>query len=227
MKKVLLSLILSVSLFAITYAGDVSDYSILGFSEDSRYVAFEFSGVADGSGFPYIQIFVYDCQEHKLAEEPFFNIIQILDDEEFKKGVALAWDNSTEELEKTLQKYSISPVDKGLPAIKRMDYAPQLLSAGFDFNGKHVVIELEVIEGTETIYDMYTPSGIRVTSEVNGKETVLLSKEPNRDMGKLRFDYSIEEIVICRNTFAAIISYHAPGFEGYNTRQMIVGDIIE
>jgi len=210
-----------------TMAADISDYSILGFSEDGRYVAFEFSGVADGSGFPFIQITVFDCKNHELAEEPFFNIIHITEDEDYEKGAALAWDASTDDLENILQKYNISPADKGLPAIKKMEFAPPLVSVGFDFDGKYVIVELEEIEGIETKYDMCTPSGICFTSYVDKEETVIMNEKPATDIAHYKFDFSIEEVVLYKNTFTVIISYHEPGFEGNNTRQMIIGDIIK
>lgn len=41
-------------------AGDYAERALLGFSPDGRYFAFEEYGVADGSGFPYSNIFLID-----------------------------------------------------------------------------------------------------------------------------------------------------------------------
>jgi predicted secreted protein len=41
-------------------AGDTAEATILGFSENSRLVAFEEYGVQDGSGFPFAHVFVID-----------------------------------------------------------------------------------------------------------------------------------------------------------------------
>lgn len=41
-------------------AGDYADPSVLGFSPDGRYFAFEEYGIQDGSGFPYSSIFLID-----------------------------------------------------------------------------------------------------------------------------------------------------------------------
>jgi predicted secreted protein len=49
-------------------AADAAERSILGFSSDGRYFAFEQFGVQDGSGFPYAEIFIIDLETDSWAE---------------------------------------------------------------------------------------------------------------------------------------------------------------
>jgi len=93
---------------------------LIGFSEDGRYVVFEYTGVADGSAFPYIYVHIYDCEKHELAEEPYYLIVQIHEDEDFEKGSSLAWDISYEDITKIKEKYGIVDTCNGVPVMERV-----------------------------------------------------------------------------------------------------------
>ncbi|MBS3741861.1 MAG: DUF2259 domain-containing protein [Candidatus Cloacimonetes bacterium] len=227
MKKLLYIIILLVVFTKYLHCADTSDYSILGFSEDGRYVGLKISGVADGSGFPYIKISVYDCEKQTLAEEPFFNIIEITEEEDFEKGVTLAWDRSYENIEKIRQRYKLNTTNKGINVVKKGEYAPNLTSVGLKMAPWEVMLKLEEIVGEKTYYQMYTPSGLRIIFEYDSIKKVLKEEKPATEMENFRFDYSIQEVICFKNTFVLIISYKSPGFEGFNKRQMLVGDIID
>jgi predicted secreted protein len=49
-------------------AGDYADRTIIGFSEDGTYFAFEEYGVQDGSGFPYANVYVIDVAKDSWVE---------------------------------------------------------------------------------------------------------------------------------------------------------------
>jgi predicted secreted protein len=49
-------------------AGDYAERSLLGFSPDGRYFAFEEYGIQDGSGFPYSNIFLIDIVADEWVE---------------------------------------------------------------------------------------------------------------------------------------------------------------
>ena len=120
MKKYILIIIFLLTFAVYAFSGDISDYSIIGFSEDGRYVAFEYTGVADGSAFPYIYVHIYDCEKHELAEEPYYLIVQIHEDEDFEKGSSLAWDISYEDITKIKEKYGIVDTCNGVPVMERV-----------------------------------------------------------------------------------------------------------
>jgi predicted secreted protein len=56
-------LLVAASLMAPALAGDRALLDIIGYSEDSRYFAFEEFGVQDGSGFAYSTIYIIDTVE--------------------------------------------------------------------------------------------------------------------------------------------------------------------
>lgn len=61
-------------------AGDRALIDLLGFSSDSRYLAFEEFGIQDGSGFPYANIYLIDLSTDKWAGgSPFRTLLQVED----------------------------------------------------------------------------------------------------------------------------------------------------
>ncbi len=226
MKKPVLIIIFLLILIVYAFSGDISDYSILGFSEDGRYATFEYTGVADGSAFPYIYVHIYDCEKHQIAEEPYSLTVQIDDDEDFEKGTSLARDISHEDITKIKEKYEIVDTLKGIPVMERVEFSPPVINFGMQIEYRKIVLEIEEYSGEESYYDMYTPSGIVISIEVNGAQKLLFQAQPATEMHKFRFDYSLEQILVFKNTVVAIISFHAPGFEGHNVRQMAVGYMI-
>lgn len=65
--RVLFALTALAILATSTFAADVAERRIIGFSGDGRYFAFEQFGVQDGSGFPYSEIFILDVVNDKWA----------------------------------------------------------------------------------------------------------------------------------------------------------------
>jgi len=75
--------------FAAT-AGDQAQLDVLGFSEDGRYFAFEQSGIQDGSGFPYSEIFVIDVhQDTWVSPSPFRRRDKVDDSDGYHPGKLL------------------------------------------------------------------------------------------------------------------------------------------
>ncbi len=226
MKKSILIIFFFLILTVYAFSGDISDYSIIGFSEDGRYVAFEYTGVADGSAFPYIYFYIFDCEKHQLAEEPYYLTVQIDEEEDFEKGTSLAQDISYEDITKIKEKYGIDGTLKGIPVMERLEFSPPVINFGMQIEHRKIVLKIEEYSGEESYYDMYTPSGIVISIEVNGAQNLLFQAQPATEMHKFRFDYSIEQILVFKHTVVAIISFHAPGFEGHNVRQMAVGQMV-
>lgn len=65
--KPLASLIFSVLLLALgstgAFAASASERAIIGFSKDGRYFAFEEFGTSDGTGSPYVSIYILDLEK--------------------------------------------------------------------------------------------------------------------------------------------------------------------
>lgn len=63
MRKLLSLATLLAGFAAPAFAGDYADRSIIGFSEDGAWFAFNEYGVQDGSGFPYANVFVIEVDK--------------------------------------------------------------------------------------------------------------------------------------------------------------------
>jgi predicted secreted protein len=61
--------ILALALSAVSYAGDASEYTPLGFSPEGRYFAFAQTGVQDGSGFAYADAAVVDVARNIIVAD--------------------------------------------------------------------------------------------------------------------------------------------------------------
>ncbi len=226
-KKAVYLFLISVFLLSFpgaAFAGDTPNRSVFGFSEDGRYAAFEMSGVADGSGFPYLYFGVYDCEKHEWAETPFYTIIEIMEDREYEMGVDLVYERTTEERESIMSRYNIAPFQKGMPVMERGPYSPAITALGVAVNGEDVLFRIAETVGTKTFYDMYTPSGVLITLDKGNGPLSLLERKPAEEIGAFAWDYSIESAVVFQNTIVITVSNKSPGFEGPNTDFMILGD---
>lgn len=63
MTRVLSAFLLLIFATSTVSAGDIASFRTIGFSEDSKYFAFEEYGIQDGSGFPYSTIFVINLEK--------------------------------------------------------------------------------------------------------------------------------------------------------------------
>lgn len=63
-----LALTATLAFSGIAHAGDMANFSPIGFSSDGAFFAFEEHGVQDGSGFPYSSIFVIDVKNDRWVE---------------------------------------------------------------------------------------------------------------------------------------------------------------
>jgi predicted secreted protein len=67
-RSVLMTLLM---LSAVSFAGDRDEVELIGFSRAGDYAAYEIHGIADGSGFPYSEIFVIDIRRNVFSGGPF------------------------------------------------------------------------------------------------------------------------------------------------------------
>lgn len=69
-RNLILSALITLS-SAVSFAGDASDSTILGFSKDGSHFAFMQTGVQDGSGFFWTQIDVIEVASNKLVKRVY------------------------------------------------------------------------------------------------------------------------------------------------------------
>lgn len=73
---------LSIVMFAFVckpaMGADVAQESLIGFSPDGRYFAFEEYGIQDGSGFPYSNLYIVDLiKDVWVADSPYSKLLKI------------------------------------------------------------------------------------------------------------------------------------------------------
>jgi predicted secreted protein len=67
--RLLLSAMLCVCVAGAAFAGDVAQFTNLGFSDDSRYFMFGQFGVREGSSAPYAEVYVVDVQANDFTRQ--------------------------------------------------------------------------------------------------------------------------------------------------------------
>ena len=226
-KKTSLLILVAVTLIFAAYGGDTASVQINGFSEDGRYVSFQMTGVADGSGFPYLFFGIYDCREHKWARKPFFEAVEIMDEKDYEKGTFIVEEKLGDLIVGLHAKYSIATFQQGLPVMERAPYSPAVTALGISDNGRDIIVKLKEIPGSKTLYDMYTPSGYEISVSTATNDTVIEKKDPATDFDGALWDLSMESARMFKDTLVIIVSYKSPGFEGPNTRYFPIGVILD
>jgi predicted secreted protein len=215
------------------YAGDAAERSILGFSPDGRYFAFEQYGVQDGSGFPYSDIFVIDTSTDQWVENSPFRIL--LKDERVQ-----------------LKQARKEAITKAANLLKKLVIAQpgRLLasnpSAELSAEPHHVVVNTSrIIAGQperwtftleEKVHEnaqcaSYTSSpikGFRLSVQRTGGAVIALHEDasiPKSRRCPLR--YAIHDIITHEpnsgaRIFAVLVSVYALGFEGPDRRFLAV-----
>lgn len=70
MKFLIKNAVLCLALASVAIAGDTSELRIIGFSKDGSHLAFEVSGVQDGSGIPYSEVYFIDVENNEFLTSP-------------------------------------------------------------------------------------------------------------------------------------------------------------
>jgi len=206
-------------------AGMASQYQFTGFSPDGRYAALEYWGVADGSGFPYIALMVFDCQNNVFPEPLYFRMDQNTDTVPEEKAYAYMLDLASEEMEAILQKYRIYRLNKGKLIYQKRDDDYPVTGLEFKADGKRVSLRFEEYPGEISFYDMFTPSGFRLYTGFNGKERLVYAHTPAEEVSEFKFNYELQRVLAFDKTLLLLFTHQIPGFEGPDTVPVILGDL--
>ncbi|HDS03327.1 MAG TPA: DUF2259 domain-containing protein [Firmicutes bacterium] len=226
MKKILLFLFLF-SGFCIprVQANLASQYQFTGFSSDGRYAALEYWGVADGSGFPYIALMIFDFQDNVFPEPLFFKMDQSRDD----LGEEAAYGHMRElyhgEIESILQKYCIYRLNRGLIIYQREESDFPVTGLEFKVKEKRISLRFEEYPGEISFYDMFTPSSFKLFTGLEGKERLVYAHTAAQEVHEFKFNYELRQVIVFDKTLMALFTHQIPGFEGPDTVPVILGDI--
>ena len=206
-------------------AGMASQYQFTGFSPDGRYAALEYWGIADGSGFPYIALMVFDCQNNVFAEPLYFKMDQNTDLVPGEEAYSHMRDLYSQEIEEILRKYSIYRLNRGKLLYQKKEEDYPVTGLEFKVGEKRVSLRFEEYPGEISFYDMFTPSGFRLYTAFNGKERLVYAHTPAEEVGDFKFNYELQRVVTFDKTLLLLFTHQIPGFEGPDTVPVILGDL--
>jgi len=206
-------------------AGMASQYQFTGFSPDGRYAALEYWGIADGSGFPYIALMVFDCQNNVFAEPLYFRMDQNTDTVPEEDAYAHMLNLCSRDMEEIMLKYRIFRLNRGKIIYQKRDDDYPVTGLEFKIADKRVSLRFEEYPGEVSFYNMFTPSGFRLFTSLNGKERLVYAHTPAGEVSDYKFNYELREILVFDKTLLLLFTHQIPGFEGADTIPLILGDL--
>ena len=232
MLKTLITLLALFS--ASAFAGDASTYQSLGFSDDGKYFAFVQYGIQDGSGFPYANAGVIDVAKNAFVVQR--NLVR----EEGDPTPEQVRDTAVKELK--LSRYQISPgMNPGQDLLVRL---PTDLS---EYKDNIFALNDWSMAGSAAGYPRYSllieekavsPGDDGWCTDMGGAKLLKLSLasldtsrklsrvlQEDRELPRSRactLGYSVSRVTKFRDSYAVILRYRTPGFEGRDYRFLAV-----
>lgn len=228
MRRILVAIVGLVLLMSPAMAGDTAERSILGFSPDGAYFAFEQYGVQDGSGFPYASIFVIetatdswvdgspfevrlendgasldDARQAALAEAaPLLTSLGI-----GEPGLTLVTNPFTEvPADPHLQAFFATPYPPPTGQVYTLDIDELPLPAGDcpkDFGYTYVGYGLALADPDGGVRDLHRDTRIPASR--------------NCPIG-----YSVSDVILHHDVLIVLLNMHTLGFEGPNRRFLAI-----
>ncbi len=202
----ILFLILSFNLSA----SDVSVCSMIGFSGDAKYFAFERFGVHEGSA--YSEIMIIDVCKNEYVLRPITTIE--------KSGTeSIAREKNKLKAASDLAKYGIVEGNTG----DRIFKCSSNCSGNVKFKVDEETMELflQQLEDSENC-GASKQKRLVLSLKTAVQSTVLQKDEKVPKTRKCASDYKIEEVRILDNFLVVVISVQVPAIEGKDTRQIVV-----
>jgi predicted secreted protein len=213
MRRLSASFILLIALGIPAFAGDASEYRFLGFSDDLKYCAFEISGVHDGSGFPYTTLYLIVVDSNDYAAKP----IEV-----------------TGENGETPEEVRAGAEKSAATRLRALRIDGSRIGTGSEISGDHVLsAPLQDGEASYTLRLVERDAGPDPDTSEDQKmfeldlmkdgRVQVLQKDSSLPRGRRgAYQYGIRAAYINAGKVAVFVEYMRPGFEGPDTRQMIV-----
>jgi predicted secreted protein len=234
MRRAALFLIALLFLGPAALAGDYADRTILGFSQDGAYFAFEEHGVQDGSGFPYANVYVIDvAKDSWVAGTPVRVLVE--DDGAI---LATARSNAMTQARPALDRLGITAegshvVDNPATELSADPYAVRFrTNQWFDMVERAWTLKLTRLPmpgsmGCENFDDV---AGFRLElTDPDGGTRVLNDDKSLPASRTCARDYAISDVIVLPSdggatgaTMAVIVSLIRQGFEGPDRRFLAV-----
>ncbi|GGB59208.1 hypothetical protein GCM10011316_34060 [Roseibium aquae] len=219
-------------------AGDQARLDVLGFSEDGRFFAFEQSGIQDGSGWPYSDIFVLDVlADSWVRPSPFRHRDESDDSQGYDPDALLAQTRADNRLaaQPLLDSTGIAgrgytvgsnPVTELSADPYRMTVNPKPVVPPIDPPMQIELTEFDLPEATCQTYGVQT-KGFRLTTVFGGEARVRHLDETLPSSRGCAIGYRIERVIAhfpegSPPVVAIIVHVSRHGFEGPDGRYMAI-----
>jgi predicted secreted protein len=238
MRKLIICLWLFTSV-ATVWAEDTATLNFLGFSKNGKYLAFQQYGVTDGKGAAYAMLYFIDVVGNNYQEKPIETI------EDYKSGspAGTAAQDTVRQLnldqgKAQLKDLGIEGENFGTKVISHQIYDIDINSHATHFTlerqGK-VKYEVSLEEhATKPEMDCNAAPTDVVGFTLNfkrGEDTKPKILQHDNKVPKSRgcpVGYHIQDIYVYKNKYLAVfIHVYTPGFEGKNTRYLVVTGVLE
>lgn len=214
-----LGLILGFSLFLLNplaFAGDKANFKFLGFTKDGAFCAFSQDGVQDGSGFFYGEVYILDVKKNNYAKKPLIKRWEDPDYPQYTK-VKKEW---IKERKLELQPWKIH-LSNQTTYLKPQDFQKNRM--GFTYQNKKYQLNLNLSIFEKNCYGMEHDSKILDLRVWQGQKEKILQKDKRLPKSRgCAFDYQIAHVWLYKNFIAVALKVKRVGFEGPDTRWMMV-----
>jgi predicted secreted protein len=202
-------------------AADKMSHSVLGWSPDGRYIAFERSVVLDGRGYPMCEVVIVDADSEGLSAGPFK---AVLEDERISPEHACV--AARNEAQSALEERRIDPALRG----KRLKLAQVVLSGSPHGPGRITKLEFRQARRTFSIRLTQRPTpaslpdatlyGWELALTSQGKEHLMRCTECGKEP-PAALDVAIVEVRSYRDRIAVFLERSTRGFEGTDVTPIV------
>ena len=200
----------------LLFAGDKATFQFLGFSQDGQFLAFSQEGVQDGSGFFYGEVYILDVKKNNYAKKPFIKQWQDPDYPQYTK-VKEEW---YQEREKELQPIKIH-LSNQRTYLKPQD--SQKKQMDFTYQNKKYQLSLKLSVFEKNCFGMGNDSKMLDLRIQQGQKEIILQKDKKLPQSRgCAFDYQIAHVWLYQNSIAVALEVKRTGFEGPDTRWMMI-----
>ena len=225
MKKFIILFVLLLA--KVVFAGDASQLKIIGFSADGKYLAVEVSGVQDGSGIPYCEIYFIDVEKNDFAARALKLRGKEFDGStlaglQAQAASAIAEPLQNLQIDKNNQGQMLS--DHPLSDLTsdgchvRFSTLPGIFPAP---SGYQYDLYLEQKSTGEKCFELETK--IFALKLKQGEKTKILQQDRRLPASRgCVYKYRIERVVLFEKKIAVFLNLFKPGFEGPDIRHMVV-----
>jgi predicted secreted protein len=192
-------------------AGDASTFNFIGFSQDGKTCAFETYGVSDGSGFPYAAVYFIDVDTNEWAAKPVQSEVR---DSGAESEAARA--EALRKAGASLKKLGLSKPSPGalLFSDPADDHEADIsLPVG---SRRLVLVESGSGEGEEA-------TSVFELDLMDGPKPIALQKDFVLPASRgAAYAYALDRGYGLGDRIAVVIRYERRGFEGPDTRYLVV-----